>query len=98
MINKFVGQSESESTNEYEYSRSQSNDMSTEVSVEDVGNLDTRTTGELDERAVAEQLQQVYEYVLDDRRPEAVGATEQLAEQLGVEVERPERSPSRADR
>ena len=39
---------------------------------------------------VAQQLQQVYEYVLEGRRPEAVGATEQLAEQLAVEVHRPE--------
>jgi hypothetical protein len=39
---------------------------------------------------VAEQLQQVYEYVLEGRRPEAVGATEQLAEKLAVEVHRPE--------
>lgn len=72
--------------------------MSTEVSAEDVGDLNAQTAGALDERAVAEQLQQVYEYVLDDRRPEAVGATEQLAEQLDVEVERPDRSSGRADR
>jgi hypothetical protein len=43
-----------------------------------------------DGEEVAEQLQQVYEYVLEGRRPEAVGATEQLAEQLAVEVHRPE--------
>jgi len=72
--------------------------MSTEVSAEDVGNLRAQTAGELDEDAVAEQLQQVYEYVLDDRRPEAVGATERLAEQLGVEVGRPGRFPDQADR
>jgi len=65
--------------------------MSTEVPVEDVGNWKAQTAGEFDEEAVAEQLQRVYEYVLDDRRPEAVGATEQLAERLGIEVERPDR-------
>lgn len=38
---------------------------------------------------VAAQLQQLYEYILDDRRAEAVGATERLAEQLAVELDRP---------
>lgn len=33
---------------------------------------------------VSIQLQQLYEYILDDRRPEAVAETERLADQLGV--------------
>ena len=47
---------------------------------------------------VAERLQKVYEYVLADRRPEAVGATESLAAALDVEVERPGQFPPRANR
>jgi hypothetical protein len=42
------------------------------------------------EDEVAAQLQRVYEYVLQGRRPEAVGATERLAEELAVDIERPE--------
>jgi hypothetical protein len=62
--------------------------MAASTSFDGRADPDTPTTEGGDE--VAEQLQQVYEYVLEGRRPEAVGATEQLAEKLAVEVHRPE--------
>jgi hypothetical protein len=39
---------------------------------------------------MAEQLQQVYAYILAGKQPEAVGATERLATQLDIEIERPD--------
>jgi hypothetical protein len=72
--------------------------MSTDVSAESAVELDARMKEAFDEGAVAEELQQVYEYVLSDRRPEAVGATECLAEQLDIDIERPDGFPRRADR
>ncbi|MEF8863957.1 MAG: hypothetical protein V5A40_19745 [Haloarculaceae archaeon] len=72
--------------------------MSTEVSAERAVELEARAGEAFDEGAVAEELQRVYEYVLSDRRPEAVGATECLAEQLGIDIERPDGFPMRADR
>jgi hypothetical protein len=72
--------------------------MSSEVVAEDGLELHALTARDLDEEKVAEQLQRLYECVLNDRRPEAVGATEQLADQLGVRVERPDGFPRRARR
>jgi len=72
--------------------------MSIEVLAEDGMEPEAPTAGDLDEREVAEQLQRVYEYILHDRRPEAVGATERLANQLDVHIERPDEFPGRANR
>lgn len=54
--------------------------------------------GDIDHDEVATQLQQVYEYILNDQRPEAVGATERLAQQLNIDLERPPRFPEQARR
>ena len=70
--------------------------MSIEVSAEEATESDAVAAGDLDEGEVAEQLQQVYEYILHDRRPEAVGATERLASQLDMHLERPDGFPGRA--
>jgi hypothetical protein len=60
--------------------------MAAEISVpERVG----RTSAATRDDEVAAQLQRVYEHVLAGRRPEAVGATEELAEELAIEIERP---------
>ena len=67
--------------------------MAVELSTEDVTEKESRARAEFDREVVADQLQRVYEYVLNDRRPEAVGATEKLAERLDVSVERPARFP-----
>ena len=56
---------------------------------------DVVTAGDVDRDEVATQLQQVYEYVLNNRRPEAVGATERLARQLDIDIERPPRFSER---
>lgn len=82
----------------YEYGRIGRYDMSIEVSADDAMEPEALTAGDLDEGEVAEQLQQVYEYILHDRRPEAVGATERLANQLDMHLERPDEFPGRANR
>ena len=69
--------------------------MSTEVSVNETTDRNTRPSTEVDQEAVAGQLQRLYEHILADRRPEAVSSTEVLADQLGVEIERPDRFPAR---
>lgn len=51
-----------------------------------------------DQAEVASQLQRLYEHILNGQRPEAVGATEQIAEQLDIDIERPQRFPARARR
>lgn len=52
--------------------------------------LDAQATGKYDEWAGADQLQEVYEHVLNDRRPEAVGAIEKLAKHMDIKIERPD--------
>lgn len=53
---------------------------------------------EIDRAEVAEQLQQLYEDILNGKRPEAVGSTERLAEQLDIEIKRPQQFPERVRR
>jgi hypothetical protein len=72
--------------------------MSTEISAEEGTALRSLAEENTAQKAVAEQLQRVYEHVLNGRRPEAVGATERLAEQLDMELERPGRFHGQADR
>lgn len=69
--------------------------MLTEGSTEDGMELEARVTKMYDADAVADQLQEVYEHVLNDKRPEAVGAAEELAKQLNIKVERPDRFQTR---
>lgn len=60
--------------------------MAAEISIpEGVG----RTPSGTRDDEVAAQLQRVYEYVLEGRQPEAVGATEELAAELAIAIERP---------
>lgn len=47
---------------------------------------------------VSVQLQELYEDILDDQRPEAVAKTERLADQLGIDIERPSDYPERTRR
>jgi hypothetical protein len=47
---------------------------------------------------VSIQLQQLYEWILDDQRPEAVAETERLADRLGIDIERPSGYPERTRR
>lgn len=60
--------------------------------------LDHRATWIYDKRTVTAQLQEVYEHILNDRRPEAIGATEKLAEQLDIKIKRSDQFPGRARR
>lgn len=71
--------------------------MSAEVPIGEATELDSRIGTGFEQDAVATQLQQVYEHILEGKRPEAVGATERLANQLDVEIERPDQSPARRD-
>jgi hypothetical protein len=64
--------------------------MSTEVSVGEATESDPEPSMQSEQGVMAEQLQQVYEYVLAGKQPEAVGATERLATQLNIEIERPD--------
>ena len=72
--------------------------MAADLSVEELTEFESLTDDSVDHRAVAEQLQRVYEHVLNGKRPEAVGATEQLAEDLDIDIRRPDRFPNRARR
>jgi hypothetical protein len=72
--------------------------MATEAPFTNPSDVELARTGDAERDEVAERLQQVYEYVLADRRPEAVGATESLAAALDVDIERPGQFPPRANR
>ena len=69
--------------------------MSRGDSVGETTEPDSQSGAGLEQDAIAAELQQLYEHVLEGKYPEAVGATEQLARQLGIEIERPDRFPDR---
>ena len=54
--------------------------------------------GAVDRDRASIQLQQLYEYILNDQRPEAVGQTEELAQLLDIRIERPARNGRRKRR
>lgn len=72
--------------------------MAAEISDGESVQFEPLTNDGTDHDSVAEQLQQVYEHVLNGQRPEAVGATEQLAQELDIDVKRPSRFPSQTRR
>lgn len=63
--------------------------MSTESPRGEAVQVSVPSEAEIDRTDVAPQLQRLYEYVLDGKRPEAVGSTERLAEELDIDIERP---------
>jgi hypothetical protein len=65
---------------------------------QDGGVVEAVSKGGMDQDQVSMKLQQVYEYILNDQRPEAVGQTEELAQLLDIEIERPPRYPGRERR
>jgi hypothetical protein len=64
--------------------------MSIEASGGEATKSDPEPSMQSEQGVMAEQLQQVYAYILAGKQPEAVGATERLATQLDIEIERPD--------